>query len=40
MALRGTSCEDPTLVNLYGRYHVVDGDALVDIWPIEARGRL
>lgn len=30
---------DPT-VNLYDRYHVVDGDALVDIWPIEARGRL
>lgn len=30
---------DPT-VNLYGRYHVVQGDTLVDIWPIEARGRL
>jgi D-serine deaminase-like pyridoxal phosphate-dependent protein len=30
---------DPT-VNLYDRYHVVDGDTLVDIWPIEARGRL
>jgi D-serine deaminase-like pyridoxal phosphate-dependent protein len=30
---------DPT-VNLYDRYHVVEGDALVDIWPIEARGRL
>jgi D-serine deaminase-like pyridoxal phosphate-dependent protein len=30
---------DPT-VNLYDRYHVVDGDMLVDIWPIEARGRL
>jgi D-serine deaminase-like pyridoxal phosphate-dependent protein len=29
---------DPT-VNLYDAYHVVDGDRLVDIWPIEARGR-
>ena len=29
---------DPT-VNLYDAYHVVRGDALVDIWPIEARGR-
>ena len=30
---------DPT-VNLYDRYHVIEGDTLVDIWPIEARGRL
>ncbi|GMG85110.1 alanine racemase [Paralimibaculum aggregatum] len=29
---------DPT-VNLYDVYHVVRGDMLVDIWPIEARGR-
>ncbi|MBA3811992.1 MAG: alanine racemase, partial [Caulobacteraceae bacterium] len=29
---------DPT-VNLYDAYHVVDGDTLVSIWPIEARGR-
>ncbi|HEV2652934.1 MAG TPA: DSD1 family PLP-dependent enzyme [Rhizomicrobium sp.] len=29
---------DPT-VNLYDRYHVVKGDALVEIWPIEGRGR-
>ncbi|MBA4209745.1 MAG: threonine aldolase [Parvibaculum sp.] len=29
---------DPT-VNLYDTYHVVRGDILVDIWPIEARGR-
>ena len=29
---------DPT-VNLYDAYHVVDGDRLVDIWPIEGRGR-
>jgi D-serine deaminase-like pyridoxal phosphate-dependent protein len=29
---------DPT-VNLYDAYHVVEGDRLVDIWPIEARGR-
>ncbi len=29
---------DPT-VNLYEAYHVVRGDTLVDIWPIEARGR-
>ncbi|MGN6376492.1 MAG: DSD1 family PLP-dependent enzyme [Sphingomonas sp.] len=29
---------DPT-VNLYDSYHVVDGDTLVDIWPVSARGR-
>lgn len=29
---------DPT-VNLYDAYHVVRSDMLVDIWPIEARGR-
>jgi 3-hydroxy-D-aspartate aldolase len=29
---------DPT-VNLYEAYHVVRGDTLIDIWPIEARGR-
>ena len=29
---------DPT-VNLYDAYHVVSGDTLVAIWPIEARGR-
>ena len=29
---------DPT-VNLYEAYHLVRGDTLVDIWPIEARGR-
>ncbi len=29
---------DPT-VNLYDRYHVVRGDTLVALWPIEARGR-
>lgn len=28
---------DPN-VNLFDRYHVVEGDRLVDIWPIEARG--
>jgi D-serine deaminase-like pyridoxal phosphate-dependent protein len=28
---------DPT-VNLYSDFHVVEGDRLVDIWPIEARG--
>ena len=28
---------DPT-VNLYDVYHVVEGDRLVDIWPIEGRG--
>jgi D-serine deaminase-like pyridoxal phosphate-dependent protein len=30
---------DPT-VNLHNVYHVVDGDTLIDIWPIQARGRL
>ncbi|MEO7027127.1 MAG: DSD1 family PLP-dependent enzyme [Caulobacteraceae bacterium] len=29
---------DPT-VNLYDAYHLVRGDTLVDIWPIQARGR-
>jgi 3-hydroxy-D-aspartate aldolase len=29
---------DPT-VNLYEVLHIVEGDTLVDIWPIEARGR-
>jgi D-serine deaminase-like pyridoxal phosphate-dependent protein len=29
---------DPT-VNLYDHYHCVRGDTLVEIWPIEARGR-
>ncbi len=28
---------DPT-VNLYDWYHVVEGDVLVDLWPIDARG--
>jgi D-serine deaminase-like pyridoxal phosphate-dependent protein len=28
---------DPT-VNLYDHYHVVDGDDLVAIWPVDARG--
>lgn len=29
---------DPT-INLYDAYHVVEGDMLVDIWPVAARGR-
>ena len=29
---------DPT-VNLYDHYHVVQGETLVDIWPVSARGR-
>ncbi len=29
---------DPT-VNLYDHYHVVAGETLVDIWPVNARGR-
>ena len=29
---------DPT-VNLYDFYHVVRGDTLVDLWPVEGRGR-
>ena len=29
---------DPT-VNLYDAYHVVRGETLVDIWPVQARGR-
>ncbi|HUB96664.1 MAG TPA: DSD1 family PLP-dependent enzyme, partial [Stellaceae bacterium] len=29
---------DPT-VNLYDVYHVVDGDRLVEIWPVDARGK-
>jgi D-serine deaminase-like pyridoxal phosphate-dependent protein len=30
---------DPT-VNLYDHYHVVRGDELVDIWPVDARGAI
>ncbi|MEM7124290.1 MAG: DSD1 family PLP-dependent enzyme [Pseudomonadota bacterium] len=29
---------DPT-ISLYDAYHVVDGDTLVDIWPIDGRGH-
>ena len=29
---------DPT-VNLYDNYHVIQGDTLIDIWPVSARGR-
>jgi D-serine deaminase-like pyridoxal phosphate-dependent protein len=29
---------DPT-VNLYDTYHVVEGDTLVALWPVSARGR-
>ena len=29
---------DPT-VNLYDHYHVVRDDMLIDIWPVDARGR-
>lgn len=29
---------DPT-VNLYDFYHVVQGDTLIDLWPVSARGR-
>ena len=29
---------DPT-VNLHDAYHVVDGDTLIAIWPVDARGR-
>jgi D-serine deaminase-like pyridoxal phosphate-dependent protein len=29
---------DPS-VNLHDVYHCVRGDTLVDIWPIDARGR-
>jgi D-serine deaminase-like pyridoxal phosphate-dependent protein len=30
---------DPT-VNLHSVYHVVQGDTLIDIWPIDARGAI
>jgi len=30
---------DPT-VNLYDHYHVVEGDRLVDIWPVDGRGAV
>ena len=30
---------DPT-VNLYDHYHAVQGDTLVDIWPVDARGAI
>jgi hypothetical protein len=28
---------DPT-VNLHDAFYVLDGDRVVDVWPIEARG--
>jgi len=28
-----------TTINLHDRYYVVEGEKVVDIWPIEARGR-
>ena len=34
----GTPHCDPT-VNLYDAYHVIDGEDLVAIWPVTARGR-
>jgi len=34
-----TSHCDPT-VNMHDAYHVIEGDTLVDIWPIDARGAL
>lgn len=37
VVLSASHC-DPT-VNLYDSYHVVQGDALVAIWPVDARGR-
>ena len=30
---------DPT-ANLFNQYHIVEGDRLVDIWPVDARGVL
>ena len=33
-----TPHDDPT-VNLHEFYHVVRGDTLVDIWPVDARGK-
>ena len=27
----------PTTVNLYGRYHVIEGGVVTDIWPVMAR---
>ncbi len=33
-----TPHDDPT-VNLHDFYHVVRGDTLVDIWPVDARGK-
>jgi D-serine deaminase-like pyridoxal phosphate-dependent protein len=32
-----TSGYAPTTVNFYDLYYVVDGDRIVDVWPIEAR---
>ncbi|WP_168072646.1 DSD1 family PLP-dependent enzyme [Caulobacter sp. SSI4214] len=37
VTLRAPHC-DPT-VNLYDTYHVVEGDTLVALWPVSARGR-
>jgi D-serine deaminase-like pyridoxal phosphate-dependent protein len=37
VVLSASHC-DPT-VNLYDSYHVVRGDTLIAIWPVDARGR-
>ena len=37
VVLTASHC-DPT-VNLYDSYHVVRGETLVAIWPVDARGR-
>jgi D-serine deaminase-like pyridoxal phosphate-dependent protein len=28
-----------TTVNLYDRYHVIENEALIDVWKVAARGR-
>ena len=44
LAARGTATRSscmagygPTTVNLYGRYHVIEGGVVTDIWPVMAR---
>lgn len=38
--LRLTPSHCDTTVNLYDQYIVVRGDSVVDVWPIEARGKV
>ena len=37
---RSKASHSDTTVNLYDQYIVVRGEDVVDVWPIDARGRV